>query len=243
MRVHKALGVPELVIPAPFAMKPSFQDKEFVAYTSGGSYQMRVASGLMIGVAIFALLVAVIVSIQSGVWTPAQGRLRNGGSMPVWVLYPLGGFLLIAGLKYLHEAKQRSQIVINRTSGAAQIQYHDGSPTSSQDTLIHLTEAQLLAGPVAGRRTRWNIRKAGKFFVVAFGVAHDCFVIGAFRNEETAIAFASAASDESGVEFSDKIFPGLRHIAGEQMYLFRSSDRSALKRVRKTKPMQPIRFV
>ncbi len=243
MRVHKALGVSELSRPAPFAMGPSFQDESFVVYTSGGSYQLRFGSGFLIGVAVFALLAAAIASVQGSLWTPIPIQLRYVKALPVWVLYPLGGFLLIVGMKYFHEAGRKSQIMICRQTGAAQIQYRNGTPTYSEKARIHVTHAKLLGGPLTGRRTKMNTYKRGEFFIVACGVAHDCFILGAFCKEETAIEYAVAAAELTGIEFSDQIFPGLRHVAGERMYFFRSSDRSALKRIRKMKPMLPIGFL
>ena len=240
MRVHKALGVPELSRPAPFAMGPSFEDEEFVVYTSGGSYQLRVGSGLILGAGVFGLLVAVIAGIQGGLWTPVH--TARGFTVPTWVIFPLGLFLLIAGMKYFIEAGRKSQIVICRRTGAAQVQYRKGTPTYSERVHIHVTHAELLGGPMTGQATKMKTSKRGEFYVVSFGVVHDCFIIGAFHEEEAARDFAIAAAEMTGIEISDQIFPGLRHVAGERLYLLRSSDRSALKRSRKTKPMRPIKF-
>jgi len=223
-------------------MGASFHGESFVVYTSGGSYQLRFGSGFLIGVAVFALLVAAIASVQGSLWTPIPIQLRYVNVLPVWVLYPLGGFLLIAGIKYFLEAGRKSQIVICCQTGAAQIQYRNGTPTYSEKAHIHVTHAELLGGPMTGRRTKMNTYKRGEFYVVAFGVALDCFIIGAFHKEETASDFAIIAAEKTGLEISDQVFPRLRQVAGDRMYLFRSSDCAALKRIRKTKPMQPISF-
>ena len=243
MRVHKVLGVPELSIPAPFAMGPSFQDESHVVYTSGGSYQLRVGSGALICFSVCCLFLAVISSVQGSLWTPIPIQLRYVKVLPVWALYPIGGFLLIASLKYFLEAGRKSQIVICRQTGSAQIQYRNGTPTYSEKVRIHVTHAELLGGPMTGSRMKpISSSKRGEFYLVAFGVADDCFIIGAFEKEKTASDFAIVVAEKTGLEISDQVFPVLRQVAGDRMYLFRSSDRAALKRIRKTKPMLPIRF-
>ena len=109
--------------------------------------------------------------------------------------------------------------------------------------MIYVTQVQLCTGPLSGRRTKFNTRKQGTFYLVAFGVVHDCFIIGAFRKQETANQFAISTAETTGLEISEEIFPGLKHVAGERLYLFRTSDQSALKRINKTKPMNPICFI
>ena len=243
MRVHRVLGVPELSIPAPFAMGSSFQDEEFVVYTSGGSYQLRVGSGAMIVFSVFCLFLAVIASVQGSLWNPVPIQLRYITVLPAWALYPLGGFLLIAGVKYFLEAGRKSQIVICRHTGSAQIQYRNGTPKYSEKVRIHVTHAELIGGPMTGQRMKpINSSKRGEFYLVAFGVADDCFITGAFQKKETASDFAIFVAEKTGLDISDQVLPELRQVAGDRMYLFRSSDRAALKRIRKTKPMQPISF-
>jgi len=241
MRVHKSLGVPELSRPAPFALKSSYQDEQFVVFTSGESYQLRFGSLFIIGISIFGFLISTIPSPQSAGLSPIQ--ILNISVNPIWVLVLLSTFLFIAGLKYYFEARKRSQIVICLRSGAAQIQYQNGKPVYSDHVHIHVTKAKLLGGPLTGRRTRSNTFKQGEFFVVAFAVVHDCFIIGAFRNIKTAIVFAQAAADETGLVVNEDEFSGLKHVAGERMYFNQTTDKSALNKLKNSKPMQPISFV
>lgn len=242
MRLHKALNIPELVYPAPFACDPSYRDTSVCVYTSRGSHQLRVASWLIIGVAIFGLAMAILTTLQGNLTTPVNSNYR-GIHLPPWAMYPLGIALFFGGLISLRLSNHRSQLLVDRHTKRAQIQYTTGTRSDSPEASITLTQSTLVTGSVMGTRNKSVETKQGQFTIVAIDVAHDCYILGAFKSYEVAIEYAQEASQLTGLPISDRHNEELLRTAGERMYLFHSSDKHALRKRKRTKPMQPVQFL
>ncbi len=192
----------------------------------------------MIGIAVFGLSMALLVTMQSGGHTPVQHH-RYGG-IPTWVLYPIGVVLLVFGFKLLFEAKRRSQIVIDRKNHRAQIQYTNGSTAKTNLASITLTESAVITGQLSGHRSTVKTIKQGTFQVVAIDVSHDCFVLGAFKSQDAAHHYLSEIQELTRLDISARHSEELLRVAGKRMYLLGSSDEAALKKRKRAKPIMPI---
>ena len=241
MRIHRTLKLPLLEHPLPYALAPSYEDNSICVFTSTGSHQLKVGAYLMIGIAVFGLSMALLVTMQSGAHTPVQHH-RYGG-LPTWVLYPIGIVILVFGFKLLFEAKGRSQIVIDRKNHKAQIQYANGSLINTTHATITLTESKVITGQLSGHRSIIRTVKQGTFQVIAIDVNHDCFVLGALQSHNAADQYISEIQEQTGLELSERHSEELLHVAGERMYLLGSSDEAALNKRKRTKPMQPAQFL
>ncbi len=241
MRIHRALKIPLLEHPLPYALSPSYQDDSICVFTSAGSHQLKVGAYLIIGSAIFGLLMALLLTAQSGLHTPLHHH--RYGTFPAWVLYPLGIFLLTLGFKLLLDAKRRSQIIIDRKTHRAQIQCANGSTSNSKLASITLTESAVITGPLSGQRSTAITIKQGTYQVVAIDVSHDCFVLGAFKSQDAADKFVCEIQELTSLDISEKHSEELLQVAGERKYLFQAKDKYALNHRKKTKPMQPVQFL
>jgi len=240
MRIHKALRIPELEYPAPFALGLSYSDTTKVVFTTSGNHQLRLVSWLLIGIALFGIIAGILVSMQSGLWFPV--RTRYGGQLPVFATFPVGLACLALGIKLLRDANRSSQIVIDRHKHAAQIQYQRGQSTTTEQACITITQSELLNGPATGRRSKWNTHKQGAFHLVAIDVNHDCFILGAFHNPNSAASYAKEIQSITNLNVSNEHSAELKRVAGEKFYLFNNSDVYALKHRKSNKPMHPIKL-
>ena len=240
MRIHRTLKIPLLEHPLPYALAPSYQDESICVFTSTGSHQLKVGAYLLIGIAIFGLSMALLVTMQSGAQTPVQHH--RYGSIPTWVLYPFGIALLVFGLKLLLDAKRRSQIIIDRKTQRAQIQYTNGSFTETKHAAITLTESKVITGQLSGHRSTVRTVKQGIYQVVAIDVSHDCFVLGAFQSHSASDQYISVIKKQTGLELSEQHSEELRRVAGERKYVFQTKDEYALTHRTTSKPMHPLQF-
>lgn len=240
MRIHKALRIPEIPHPAPFALAPSHTDQSHCVFTSAASHQLRVGSYLLIGIGIFGLAIALLETIQSGPNSTIQ--YHRYGNIPIWILYPIGVFLLILGTRLLIEARRCSQLIIDISSSKAQIQYDTGTPSNTDRATITHTQSEVVTGNVSGPRTQKQKIKQGTFHIVAVDVSHDCFILGAFRSHQAADRFISEIQKLTKLGLSEHHSEELLRVAGERMYLYGSSDEAALKKRKRTNPIKPIEF-
>lgn len=240
MRIHRALKIPEIPHPAPFALAPSHSDQSHCVFTSAASYQLLIGSYLIIGIGIFGLVMALVETIQSGPNSTIQ--YHRYGHIPIWILYPVGMFLLIHGIRLFIEARRCSQLIIDRSSSKAQIQYGTGTPSSTNLAKITLTHSEVVTGNVTGPRTHNQKIKQGMFHVVAVDVSHDCFILGAFHSHESAERYIAEIQSISNLDLSEQHSEELLRVAGERMYLRGSSDEAALRKRKRTKPIKPIEF-
>lgn len=241
MRIHKALKIPMLEHPLPYALAPSYQDDSICVFTSAGGHQLKVGAYLMIGIAIFGLTAALLVTVQTGLHTPVQHH--RYGSLPVWVLYPVGVLLLLYGLKLFLDAKSRSQVVINRVTHKSQIQYANGLQSNTDHGAITLTQSTVMTGPLSGHSSSAKRIKQGSFQVIAIDVSHDCFVLGAFKSHHAANQYILKIQELTNLELSNQHSEELLCVAGERKYLFQAKDEYALSHLKKSKPMQPVQFL
>ena len=240
MRTHRTLKLPLLEHPLPYALAPSYQDESICVFTSAGSHQLKVGAYLMIGIAIFGLSMALLITAQTGYQTPVHHH--RYGPFPVWALYPLGIFLLIFGFKLLLDAKRRSQIIIDRKNHNAQIQYSNGSTANTKLASITLTESAVITGQLSGHRSTVKTIKQGTFQVVAIDVSHDCFVLGAFKSQDAADQYLSEIQELTHLDINERHSEELLRVTGERKYLFQTKDDYALRHRKKSKPMQPVQF-
>lgn len=241
MRIHKALKIPELEHPVPFALAPSHECEKLCVFTTGGNSQLRIGSWFMISMAFFAIIVATIAMINDGL--SATSNHHRYGVVPVWILFPIGIALLVTGILSLKNAMRRSQIVIDKETKYAQIQSPNTIASNTKNAKITITESCLHTGPLTGIAFKPQWIRQATWHVVAIDVSFDCFILAAFRSINYANQYAERVAAQTKLPLSNELNEELKSTAGDRKYLFQSKDTHAHSHQIKPKPMIPIGFV
>ncbi len=195
----------------------------------------------MISMALFAIIVATIVMINDGL--SATSNHHRYGAVPVWILFPIGIALLAAGILSLKIAMLRSQIVIDKETNHAQIQYPNTAASNTKNAKITITESCLHTGLRTGFTSNSQWIRPGTWHIVAIDVSFDCFILAAFRSINSANQYAERVAAQTNLPLSNELNEELKNTAGERKYLFQSKDTYAHSHQIKPKPMIPIGFV
>ena len=192
MRRAIASNVPVLTHAAPFAVAPSKHNGAYIAYTLRGQPGFF-TSGLW-------LLISGLIFTPLFVWEMIRSGLLSTIRiaflpLPVFLL-PFFGLALIAfGIVLLRKSAHDRQVVINRETGAVQIQDDRGyaSPTSpgslcvqSLDLLLAKDKHAVHVGP-------------DQIFATIIRVGTDFEILGAFKTEASANTFAQTLAEETGL--------------------------------------------
>jgi len=192
MRRAISSNVPVLTHAAPFAVAPSKHNGAYIAYTLRGQRGFfAVGLWLLISGLIFTPLF-VWEMIRSGPLSTIRVAFLP---LPVFLL-PFFGLALIAfGVVLLRKSAHDRQVVIDRETGAAQIQDDRGyaSPTAqgslrvqSLDLLLAKDKHTAQVGP-------------DHVFATMIRVSTDFEILGAFKTEASANAFAQTLAEETGL--------------------------------------------
>jgi hypothetical protein len=234
MEIHKTLGIPTLSHPVPYATNCSARRGVYTVYTQRGSSDLR-------AVMIMALVVLISVTL---VLIFGRGRSAwNATGIWGWLMLFVILYTIVCSHWYLYVACRKTQLVVNRDSGNAQIQQGKRNGTHvfpGQITVHHVELVERLASNTSRNKPfRWRgLRKA---YIVVVHVNIDGMILGAFKKSESAQRYARAVQQETNLPIMDA-GDGQCFKAATGFWGFLLSDESALRKRKFTQPVAPVEF-